>query len=216
VNNHFDPDKHHRHSIRLRGWDYTNPGAYFITICTYQRANLFEDEHLRILAENGWRNIPSQPHTRQVVLDEWIVMPNHLHGILILTRTEEEETINENKATLNSAFGLNQDNDAADPLITFPPVSPLPFDLSPTQPHGVAPGSIGAIVGNFKSLVTRRVNNLRRTPGQKLWQRGYYERIVRNERELNAIRQYIQDNPRRWAEDRENLDVLVAKMRLVL
>ena len=72
---------------------------------------------------------------------------------------------------------------------------------------------VGAIVGNFKSLAARRINNLRRTPGGRVWQRGYYDRIVRNERELAAIRRYIRDNPARWAEDRENLDAALAKMQ---
>ncbi len=73
-------------------------------------------------------------------------------------------------------------------------------------------GSIGAIVGNLKSLTARRINNLRHTPGAAVWQRGYYDRIVRNDRELDAIRQYIQNNPQRWADDRENLDNLLNKM----
>ena len=72
---------------------------------------------------------------------------------------------------------------------------------------------MGAIVGNFKSLAARRINNLRRTPGGRVWQRGFYDRIVRNERELEAIRRYIRDNPDRWAEDRENLDAALAKMQ---
>ena len=80
----------------------------------------------------------------------------------------------------------------------------------------MAPGSVGAIVGNFKALVTRRVNHLPRTPGAKVWQRGYYDRIVRNERELDAIRRYIRDNPDRWDEDGDNLDALIAKIRSVL
>jgi putative transposase len=79
---------------------------------------------------------------------------------------------------------------------------------------GAPSGSLGAIVGNFKSMASRQVNGLRQTRGAPVWQRGYYERIVRNERELNAIRRYIEENPRRWAEDRENLDRLVARMEL--
>ena len=101
-------------------------------------------------------------------------MPNHLHGIVVLTE--------------------------------------LPESADPAPEHGATPGSLPTMVGNFKSLVTRRINRVRRTPGYKIWQRGYYERIVRNDRELNAIRQYIRANPARWAEDRDNLDALVAKM----
>jgi REP element-mobilizing transposase RayT len=174
----YDPRKHHRRSIRLKGWDYTNPAAYFVTICTYHREYLFDNPRYREIAENTWRHIPSQPHAKQAILDEWIVMPNHLHGIIILTEKEGETT--------------------AEP-----------------QDKGTAPGSLPSMVSTYKSLVTRRINNLRRSPGGKVWQRGYYERIVRNERELNAIRQYIRANPSRWAEDRDNLDALIVKMQKI-
>jgi REP element-mobilizing transposase RayT len=75
-------------------------------------------------------------------------------------------------------------------------------------PTGPPSGSLGAIVGNFKSVTARRINRVRKTPGVRVWQRNYYEHIIRNERELNGIRQYIRDNPARWAEDRENPDRL--------
>jgi putative transposase len=195
-------DKHHRRSIRLKGWNYTTPGAYFITICTYQRACLFEDRRLRELTENAWQNIPTQPHARHVSLDEWVVMPNHLHGILVLTAIETDD---------DTGVGAKQVRQQ----LSFPKESSIRPAL-PVPPRGVEPGSVGAIVGNFKSLVARRANKLRRSPGAKVWQRGYYDRIVRNERELDAIRQYIGDNPRRWAEDRDNLDALLATMRLVV
>lgn len=178
----YDSHKHHRRSTRLRDWDYRSVGIYFITICTYQRQNLFDNPVWRELVENGWANTVNHPHAQHIVLDEWVVMPNHVHGILII------------------AANIIQ------PLAEI--------DVQPGL-QNAASGSIGAIVGNFKSLMTRRINNLQHTPGGKVWQRGYYDRIVRNERELNATRQYIQDNPIRWAEDRENLDELVAKMRYV-
>ena len=177
----FNPNHHHRQSIRLRNWDYTAPGAYFVTICTYQRENLFDDDQLRVLVENGWQNIPVHPHARYVTLDEWVVMPNHVHGILNLHPQEQRISVDpKNEDHLNGAIS----------------------------------GSVGAIIGNFKSLVTRRANILQRTPGSKVWQRGYYDRIIRNDRELNAIRQYILDNPQRWQEDRENLEAMLPKMRL--
>ena len=172
----FDPQKHHRRSTRLKGWDYSAPAAYFITICTYQRRVLFDNLPFREIAEHAWRFIPKQPHARRVRLDEWVVMPNHLHGIIILEVTGDQQ-------------------------------------VSHSPGKGAKPGSIPAIVGNYKSLVTRRINNIRRTRGSKVWQRGYYERIVRNERELNAIRKYIQANPERWAEKKDNLDYLLSKMQ---
>jgi putative transposase len=171
----YDPRKHHRRSIRLKDWDYRTPGYYFVTICTYQRNLFFAEPSVKEIVEMTWRLIPKQPHARHVQLDEWIVMPNHLHGLLLLTLLEGDET-------------------------------------APPPEKGPRPRSLPSIVGSFKSSVTRRINRLANTPGRKIWQRGYYERIVRNERELNAIRRYIQANPARWVEDRENLDSLVARM----
>lgn len=178
----YDSHKHHRRSTRLRDWDYREVSIYFITICIYQRENLFDNPAWRELVENGWANIINHPHAQHIVLDEWVVMPNHVHGILIIVANIIQ--------------------------------TPFEIDMQPGFQNATS-GSIGAIVGNFKSLMTRRINKLRHTPGGKVWQRGYYDRIVRNERELDATRRYIQNNPIRWAEDRENLDELVAKMRYV-
>ena len=167
-----DSAKSERRSIRLRGWDYTNPSAYFVTICTYRRANTFDEPRFREIAENAWRHIPNQPHAKHAFLHEWILMPNHVHGIIVLDERDE--------VSADSALS-----------------------------EGTKPGSIPSIVGNYKSLVTRRINNLRRKPGGKVWQRGYYERIIRNEREYDAIRAYIRANPDRWGEDPDNLDSLI-------
>jgi len=132
----------------------------------------------------------SQIIARFVKLDEWIVMPNHLHGIIIITETicrdlEYESTTSPHKDIL---------------------ISDASFLRS------ASPGSLGVIIGNFKSVVTRRINRMRKSQGGKVWQRGYYERIVRNDRELNAIRQYISDNPQLWSEYRENLDNVIQRM----
>ena len=190
MTNKFDPFKHRRRSIRLKGWDYASAAAYFVTICTYQRQNLFANEQFYRIVENSWQNIPDHPHARFVKLDEWIVMPNHLHGIIIITETicrdvEYESTTSPDKDILIS-------------------------DASSLR--SAPAGSLGVIIGNFKSVVTRRINRIRKSQGGKAWQRGYYERIVRNDRELNAIRQYICDNPQRWSEDREDLDNVIHRM----
>ena len=167
---------------------------YFVTVCTYQRENLFDDKELSKHVGNMWQAIPTRPSAQHVTLDEWVVMPNHLHGIMVLNDSGCRGEASGNEAT-PSKGGI------------LPDASPIP-----SRPVGVTPGSLGAIVGNFKSLTTRQINNLRRTPGGRVWQRGYYERIVRNERELNAIRNYIRENPQRWEEDRDNLDALTSRM----
>ena len=175
----YDPEKHNRRSIRLKGWDYRTLGFYFITICAHRRQHLFVNEALCELVMQGWHNIPTHPHAQHIGVDQSILMSNHFHGVLQVKYwvAGVEETA--------------------------------------VLPHGLIPNSVPAIVGNFKSVVARRINNVRRTHGEPVWQRGYYERIVRNERELNAIREYIRLNPLRWAEDRDNLDALINKITLI-
>ena len=164
-----DSARHHRRSIRLPHYDYTQAGAYFITIVTCQRELLFDDPALRQIIETFWQRILQ--HTPQAKLDTFVVMPNHFHGILWLGNTGPVTSTNE---------------------------------ANPLAPSHLLSGSLGAIVGNFKSITTRRINQVRKTPGQPVWQRNYYEHIIRHDKELNAIRQYILDNPANWSQDTEN------------
>ena len=176
--NKYDPHKHHRRSIRLQGWDYRSPGLYFVTICTHQRQHLFTTPEFFDVAFHALARIPEQKHAGHVILDESIVMPNHVHAIF--------------------AF------------IDVPAQADMSIPIGGFQ--NAPAGSLGVIVGRYKTAVTTRLNKLRRSTGAKVWQRGYYERIVRNERQLQATRQYIINNPARWAEDCENLDTLLSKM----
>jgi REP element-mobilizing transposase RayT len=183
-----DPRKHHRRSIRLPGWDYRTSAVYFITICTHNRECLFDNRTWADVAATAWLAIPT--NVPRVVLDEWVIMPNHLHGVLILT-----------------------DDVGGVPVGPFdwrwaaptPSAEPRRFANAPS-------GSLGSIVRSYKAAVTRRINERCGTLGCKRWQRGYYERIVRDNHELERIRLYVQDNPARWAEDRDNLDALLERM----
>ncbi len=181
--------RYHRRSIRLHGYDYTQPGAYFVTICTEGRACWFgevRDGKMQlnalgeIVREEWFRTADVRPN---VVLyrDEFVVMPNHVHGIIWIVEDDGAAVVG---ATRRVA-----------PTTRVAPTAP---------PHGPVSGSVGAIIGQFKSAVTKRINAQRGTPGAPLWQRNYYEHIIRDEESLNRIRQYILDNPRRWAYDRNN------------
>ena len=188
---------HKRHSTRLRGYDYSQPGAYFITICAQSRENLFGDifdgeMHLKPqgqIAQGEWARLPTRFET--IECGEFVVMPNHVHGILFIVDTGR-----------GAAANIQDENPATTQL--------RPYTTNHTHTHNhtpqtnVTPGSIGAILRAYKSSVTRRINRTRFTSGAPLWQRNYYERIIRNENELNLIREYILDNPRSWAEDKEN------------
>jgi REP element-mobilizing transposase RayT len=168
-----------RRSIRLPAYDYTRLGSYFVTICARDGECLFGKiiKNRMALSEMGqivadcWHQIPA--HFPHVELDVFVVMPNHVHGILMIVRATH--------------------------------ASPLPqTQTSSLRPCGPRKGSLGAIVGSFKSAVTRHINQSRNTSGNSVWQRNYYEHAIRNEIALNRIRDYIQTNPTRWALDREN------------
>jgi REP-associated tyrosine transposase len=187
----FDPDKHRHRSLRLKGYDCAEPGAYFVTICTRDRACLFGhvmngEMHLNEageIAQRCWEEIPRHfPHT---VLDAMIVMPNHIHGVIVITESCRGEASN---------------------VPLHVPKTTWRSDASPLRqrPNGTKPGSLSAIVQNFKSVTTKRINQMRGAPGTLLWQRNYYEHVVRNEAELMAIREYIQANPSLWDDDENN------------
>ena len=165
--------KRRRNSLRHPEWNYGAAGYYFVTICTHNRFCLFDSADFRQIAESMWQKIPSFKSATTVRLDEWIVMPNHIHGLIVIVAG---------------------------------------FSVDMPRPDKTISGTLGSLVGTYKAAVTRRINNQRQTTGAKVWQRGYYDRIIRNERELNAVRHYIALNPQRWAEDRDNLDKLLEKM----
>ena len=186
----FDPERHHRRSVRLPGYDYAQPGAYFVTICTYGRecllgamvAGSMEPSLRGGVVEACWRALPG--HFPGTSLDAFVLMPNHVHGIIVITARARGNT---------EGMREPQQVDRAD--LSIPARS---------RPCGTQPGSLGAMVQSFKAVSTRRVNRLDHNRGHCLWQTSYYERIIRNERELDAIREYIANNPAQWALDREN------------
>lgn len=170
-------ERHRRRSIRLRGYDYREAGAYFVTICTANRECFFGeivDEAMQLnrlgeIVQDEWhRTSILRP---QVSLDAFVVMPNHIHGIISFDAQEEGKA-----------------------------------RLAPTTARFVYPiaESLPSVLGAFKSACTKRINLARQTPGHPLWQRNYYEHVVRSESELARVREYIATNPARWQEDSEN------------
>jgi putative transposase len=167
----YDPERHRRRSIRLKDYDYGQKGAYFVTLCTFGRVSCFEQfPELVEIVDKEWRRIHGRFPT--VTTDEYVIMPNHLHGIIVI------------------------DNESG-----------YPQGVSlPNNEHGLP--NLGAIIGSYKSLCANAWLKLIKfrdiNARGKFWQSNYYEHVIRNEEELNRIRNYIADNPLKWESDREN------------
>ncbi|MGE0680570.1 MAG: transposase [Candidatus Binatia bacterium] len=183
--------RHHRRSIRLPGYDYSQPGMYFVTICVEGKACLFGEvvkgemvtNKIGKIVEDEW--LKTAVLRPSVKLDEYVVMPNHFHGIV--------EISHECRGTARRAPTTNSPSREGE------------TSRAPASEFGKpAPGSLPTIVRAFKSAVTQCVHDLRGASGASLWQRNYYEHVIRNEDDLRRIREYIQTNPVRWELDREN------------
>ncbi|MBN2435143.1 MAG: transposase [Spirochaetes bacterium] len=171
--------KYRRRSIRLKGYDYTRPGYYYITICTYNRECIFGKivNKKMILNQYGqiacdcWSQIPV--HFETVKLHAFVIMPNHLHGIL---------EIKTHSAPVGSRHAVTQPGR--------------------TEQFGKpVPGSIPTIIRGYKSAVTNRINDVRSRhavpsqPCKSVWQRNYYEHIIRDDKSFWIISRYIKNNP---------------------
>lgn len=172
-----DKEESQRCSIRLKDYDYSQEGAYFVTICTHGHKCLFGqivDSTMQLnrfgnVVNKCWLEIPH--HFPNVEVDAFVIMPNHFHGIVVIQDYRGE--------------------------VTSP--TPKGAETAPLQRH-----TLGQTIAYFKYQTTKSINQICHTPGNRLWQRNYYEHVIRNEHDLNDIRQYILDNPVKWDMDEEN------------
>jgi len=186
----YDSRVFHRRSIRLKGYDYTQPGAYFVTLVTQNRDCLFGEivegevrlNRVGMVAQREWERLSNRFPAVQI--DSYVIMPNHVHGIIVIMGRGTAELFTDK-----------------DPEILRR--APTPIREQFGQP---VPGSIPTIIRSYKSAVTYRVNLMRNSGSAQVWQRNYYEHVVRDEAELNHIRRYILNNPLQWEMDRENPD----------
>jgi len=202
----YNPQKHHRRSIRLKGYDYTQPGAYFITICAYQRMHVVGEvingemvlnEVGKIAWDEWFKTAENRPYVK-LYENEFVVMPNHAHGIIHIVEQ------------VGTPRGGVQDGDVQDedgPQAGEQTGKRARQRRAPTRETfgKPVPGSIPTIVRAYKSAVTYAVNAVENTRGSVLWQKNYYERVIRNDRELQNIGWYILNNPLNWQQDRDNL-----------
>ena len=212
----FNPDIHHRRSIRLREYDYATVGAYFVTICVHGRECLFGDvvnDEMRLSdAGQTVAHVWSALSTRfpDVTLDEHMVMPNHFHGIVII----------DNVGAPLAAPAFQTIAPVFEPPAFEPPAfepgapgfeppasafEPEPDAFNETKRQGAASGAptLGKIIRVFKSISAIETNRVLDRQGRPLWQRNYYERVIRNDAELAATREYIHYNPLNWPNEEE-------------
>jgi DNA-binding Lrp family transcriptional regulator/REP element-mobilizing transposase RayT len=162
-----------RKSLRLSHYDYSQNGAYFITLCTHRRECLFGEIQDGVMVPNDYGRIvieewyKSEAIRNEIELDEFVLMPNHIHGILLIDR-RGDRLVAQGRTT------------------------------------GPIQKSLSSFIAGFKSSVTKEINALRDSPGTPVWQRNYYEHIIRNEDDLSQTREYIVNNPMQWALDKEN------------
>jgi putative transposase len=174
-------DPHHRKQVRLVPYDYTLPGGYFVTLVTHHRAPLFGEildgemhlNELGAIVLKEWQR--SANIRREIDIDEFVIMPNHIHGIVFIHETD----------AVGAHGRAPQQN------------------IDHTGTAYRKPRSLGSFVAGFKAACTTKINSHRNTPGKPVWQRNYYEHVIRNEKDLDQIRQYILDNPAKWKLDEE-------------
>ena len=149
-----------------------------------------------VVVQTCWNEIPQ--HFPNVELDLFVIMPNHLHGIIMFhDPVGSTHASPDGETTHDETKDVSPANATADKTWAR--------HASPLQKPGPPKQSLGAIVGSFKSACTKRINELRDTPGLAVWQRNYHERVIRNDEELHALRDYIRNNPARWEEDPESM-----------
>jgi REP element-mobilizing transposase RayT len=170
----FNPEIHNRRSVRLKVYDYAQPGAYFVTVCSWLRGFIFgeiingkmEMNEYGMVLKQEWGKINNGHHDFDP--DQFVVMPNHMHGIVNINRSGVLPY-----ATGDNALRLQSQ-------------------------------TIGSLIRRYKSTTTRQINNIRSTPCMPVLQRNYFEHIIRNDFEMDNIQEYIRNNPVRWAFDKDN------------
>jgi len=183
----YNPQIHHRRSIRLQNYDYSSEGAYFVTMCTQNRECLFGEivngemilnEYGKIV-EQCWNDLPN--HYDNIELDAYVIMPDHFHGIIFIVSVG---AIHELPRQRQHELPRQRQHE-------------LPRQRQQQRRKMLLP----KIVGRFKMNSAKQINQMRNTPGISVWQRNYYERIIRDEKSLQNIRNYIINNPLKWYYD---------------
>ena len=229
-----DHPHHHRRSIRLQGYDYAGPGGYFVTLCTHNRVCLFgeitgDNMQLNDIGRIVVEELTKTPDIRREIrLDAFVVMPNHVHAIvwIVADNGDPNPTGNaDHPAATDTRIPIRRGDRPVAPstdTVVYPNdtsiqtdnrtdvdhpvnmVAPIRRGDRPVAPTGPPTKSLGAMIAGFKSAATTRINQFRGTPGAPVWQRNYYEHIIRHADSLARIRWYIEHNPAHWNDDTDN------------
>ena len=189
-----------REATRLSDFDYSTPGAYFVTVCTQNRAKVFGEilDGKMILNENGeivekyWLDI--NRHFANVRTDEFVIMPDHFHGIVFIQDPKITQSVGDGSPVPFAATRKISPGDDSTTGAETAPLRPV-VDWSAKRP------TLGQIIGYFKYKSTKRINETRKTPGAKLWQRSFYDHVIRTDEDLATLRDYILNNPLELAMD---------------
>lgn len=184
--------KKRKNSLRLNNYNYSWAGAYFITICSYKKESLFgkiSDHSMQLnnfgkIVQKCWNQIPAK--YKNVKIGDFVIMPNHIHCIIWIVEAIHESP--ETKQTIHESPYKNG------------VIRELPLRGERRKML------LSKIIGRFKMNSSKLINNIRNSAGSHIWQRGYYDHIIRNDEDLNNIKQYIQNNPQNWDKDKNNLD----------
>jgi len=199
----YNPRVHHRRSVRL-AYDYTQAGAYFVTICTYRKECILHDSRIHRLLRRIWGRTVGRGHFPNA--EDFVVMPNHVHGTVWIRPRQAisgTSVVGASRTRKQNDISRTDDVLPRDDRPGSMDGSPLRSGDAPSPRRGER-GSLSAIVASFKAHAAIAINRARGTPGAAVWQRNYSEHIIRSEDDLRRIRESILDNPRRWDEDPEN------------
>jgi putative transposase len=224
----FDPERHCRRSIRLRGYDYSQSGLYFLTVCARQREPVLGEvidgtmwlNEAGVVMQDAWEALPDR--FRTIALDAFVVMPNHVHGIVVLGATVIAERGTGPVGALLAAPGVSHRHGRGGNEysgirgIATANECMASEDVASSDPtvgargHGgdTRPPSLAVVMRAFKSLSGIAGNRAVGRVGAPFWQRNYYEHVIRNDASLSRIRRYIEANPANWIMDEENPETL--------
>jgi putative transposase len=211
-------NKFRNETTRLQNWDYRWDGSYFITICTKNREHFFGEisngkmnlSNIGVLADIFWYEIKN--HSKNIKLDTFVVMPNHIHAIITLNGgyiDDEKMMMNSGEISVGNSVGNSVVGTghalSLQPNYQNPQNQMQPQQQSKTQSIGqnryqnIGKNSVSSIIGSYKSAVTKHA---RRLGYEFEWQRLYYDHLIQNEHSYNQISNYINNNVKKWEEDR--------------